>query len=209
MKRTSPMLLAALAIGGMAQSFAHTIPLPEPPCVVILAPGSTWEYTFDDPGPNLSWTVETGGWSTGPAPFSNAVGGLFAQRTEWPAEDPFDFTDDLWVRTTFDLTGISDLSSIAWDIAIDNGFTLYLNGELVAAQNKEGDAHWWDYSGVFDQALLEPGENRIALALEDHGGGTAFDFQVGVYCEVPEVASSGLLLGCAFAGIAFLKRRHC
>ena len=206
MKTPITLIAAALATLGAATNNAHTTAAPEPPCVLILSPGSQWEYTFDDPGPNLDWTVEEGGWTIGPAPFSNTTEGLFAQGTAWESDETAD-GDDLWVRTTFDLTGISDLSSIAWDIGIDNGFSLFLNGQFVQAENKEGDAHRWDYSGLFDEADLLPGENHVALALEDHGGGTGFDFQVGIYCEVPEAASSGLLLGCAFTGIAWFKRK--
>lgn len=81
--------------------------------------------------------------------------------------------DDLWVRTAVDLTGI-DLSSADWGLGVDNGFKLYANGVLVGSGNAEGYTFRWEYTGGFGTALV-PATNVIAVALEDHGGATAFD----------------------------------
>ena len=43
--------------------------------------------------------------------------------------------------------------------------------------NAEEYTFRWEYSGDFGAALV-PGVNVIAVALEDHGGATAFDMEI-------------------------------
>ncbi len=99
----------------------------------ILPPGSTWEYTFTNPTADPGWMTTTGGWATGPAPFGNisgtGVGGvtIFNYNTWWPADGWGNMDYDFWVRTMIDLTGY-DLSTINWELGVDNGYTLYING---------------------------------------------------------------------------------
>jgi hypothetical protein len=173
---------------------------------IILAPGSTWEYTFSTP--SSDWNTTSGGWTTGPAPFGNNTGGysgdpsgLFDYQTYWAADGSDGY--DLWVRMAVDLTNY-DLSTVQWDLGVDNGFALYMNGAAVAAANGEGYTYRWEYSGDFSGVTLNQGINIIAVALEDHGGLTAFDMQV-TGTPVPEPASV-LALGACSLG-AFLARR--
>ena len=126
---------------------------------VALPPGATWEYTFTDPTADASWNTSSGGWNTGPAPFGNSFGGDFgySSGTFWPADGDRD--DDLWVRTTVDLSTF-DLGSLIWQLGADNGFKLYLNGSLLAADNAEGYTARWEYSGPLTGAVA--GQNYIA-----------------------------------------------
>jgi hypothetical protein len=125
-------------------------------------------------------TVGVGGiWSEGPAPFGNHTGidaddptGNFQYKTYWSADGSDG--DDLWVRRALDFTGL-DISTAKWDLGVDNGFALYLNGDLIAADNAEGFTWRWEYSGTFSP---NPGVNIVAVALEDHGGLTGFDMQI-------------------------------
>lgn len=174
----------------------------------ILATGSTWEYTFANPTGDSSWntTTASAGWLTGPAPFGNTCcnGDGFDFATFWAADGTDG--DDLWVKKAVDFTGF-DLSSIVWNLGVDNGFKLYLNGALISGANAEGYTFKWEYSGTFPAAL--PGMNIVAVALEDHGGLTAFDMEVTGTAAVPDVASTLplLLTGLGALGIAYKRSR--
>ncbi|MEM8988247.1 MAG: PEP-CTERM sorting domain-containing protein [Pseudomonadota bacterium] len=161
----------ALVAGGFAASSAFAD--------VLLAPGSEWEYTFSDPTADASWNTTTGGgWAVGDAPFGNylnSIDGHFDYNTFWAADGTRgDF--DLWVRKEIDLTN-ADLSTVLWDLGVDNAFMLYANGSLVGQGDAGGFTSRWEYSGNFG-ASLTSGINVIAVALDDYGGLTAFDMQV-------------------------------
>lgn len=199
MRTASTALLAATLL--LTGATAHA--------AVVLPPGATWEYTFDSTlvsDPDWNTEVGTAGWLTGPAPFGNCQAcGFdpnFDYNTLWPADGTDG--DDLWVRTTIDLTGYQ-LSTAAWNLGVDNGFKLYANGVLVQGANAEGYTFRWEYNGVFLPGTLVNGVNVIAVALEDHGGLTAFDMQVTADA-VPEPASL-LLFGTGAAVLARARRR--
>ena len=176
----------------------------------ILQPGSLWEYIFTDPTSNPAWNTTTGGWSSGLAPFGNYTGsygadttGAFSYQTFWDADNSGSFDDDLWVRTSVDFSGYS-LPSLSWNLGVDNGFKLYVNGVPVANANAEGYTFRWEYSGDFSGISLNPGVNIIAVALEDHGVLTAFDMEI-TGTPVPEPGIL-ILLGISMMSVAGLRR---
>lgn len=174
---------------------------------VILAPGATYEYTFSDPTASATWNTTLGGWTTGAAPFGNTGGGDFGANTVWPASG--DRLDDLWVRIGVDLTGYN-LSTIAFDLGVDNGFKLYANGTFVAGDNAEGFTSRWEYTGSVPAGSLHSGVNVFAVALEDHGGLTAFDMQLRGDRRpsgVPDGGSTLGVLGLALAGLGLYRRK--
>jgi hypothetical protein len=115
--------------------------------------------------------------------------------------------DDLWVRTSIDLK-CYDLSTILYELGVDNGFKLFVNGTQVAAANAEGYTSRWEYSGLLPAGTLVSGANVIALALEDHGFSTAFDMQITGRIDpncVPGVPDGGLTLAMLGVGLFTLR----
>jgi hypothetical protein len=184
----------------------------------IVPAGGNWQYTFCDPTADPTWNFTTGlggpcGWLEGPAPFSNvdgvdAFGYEHRAGTYWPenhVDQEGPFVDDLWVRRALDLTHY-DLNTIVWQMAVDNGYKLYLNGTLLSSDNEEGYTWGWEYSGGFPNATQ--GVNILALALEDHGVRTAFDMEItGTPVPVP-VPEPGTMALVGLGGLALAARRR-
>ena len=180
--------------------------------VPVLAPGSSWEYTTQNPTGSASWATSTGGgWSVGLAPFGNANYNdpNFFPNSPWAANGST--ADDLWVRKAINLSSYN-LNSINWGLGVDNGYKLYLNGTLISAGFAEGYTYRWEYTGAFASNLLVSGINYVALALNDTGGYTAFDMQVTgtrlPVAAVPEPATYGLLGAASLAALVAVRRRR-
>jgi len=130
--------------------------------------------------------------------------GLFSYKTLW-LPDGSD-GDDLWVRQSTDLTGF-DLNTIRWDLGVDNGYKLFINGTLASNGNAEGYTYRWEYSGLFATSLVHSGVNIVAVALEDHGGLTAFDMQVhGTAVPTPSALIG--ILGMSVIGLVYRGARR-
>jgi opacity protein-like surface antigen len=183
----------------------------------VITPGDTWQYRFAAPAAGWQVGADAGSWNTGLAPFSNCgpIGGQncsgydpaghFNAGTQWNADGSDG--NDLWVRKSVDLAGF-DLDSFNWSLGVDNGFSLFINGTLVASANAEGFTSRWEYNGAVSPALLNAGNNWIAVALEDHGGLTAFDMQLtGNAVAVPEPETYALMLA-GLGVVGFVARRR-
>ncbi len=175
----------------------------------VMAPSSSWRYTFTDPTANPLWATQfptLPGWQVGNAPFGNRTSGDFAYTpngTFWPTSN--NMNDDLWIGRRVDFSGF-DTASARWFLGVDNGYKLYVNGVLISQANAEGYTSRWEYNGTFP--ALNPGENLIALALGDHGVATAFDMQITANTTaIPLPAPAALMLGglCLFG---LIGRRH-
>ena len=167
-----------------------------------IAPGASYQYTFTNPGSGWEQPgFDDSQWNIGLAPFGNVSTGNFGYNTYWPADGSDGF--DVWLRITAELPAMSQLQ---YDLGVDNGFELWLNGTSIAAANQAGYTYRWEYSGSLDTSSLYLGTNYIAIALEDHGGSTAFDMQLtGNPVPIPGAAwlfISGLI------GIVGLRKKN-
>ncbi len=91
---------------------------------------------------------------------------------------------------------------------MDNGFKLYIDGLLVASDNAEGFTFRWEYGGSLSALALAPDVHYVAVALEDHGGATAFDMQITGSHAVPEPGTVTLIaLGMSLAVLGRRRRR--
>ena len=164
--------------------------------------GATYQYTFTNPGSGWEQPgFDDSQWNMGLAPFGNQSRGDFAYKTYWAADGSDGF--DVWLRITVELPAMSQLQ---YDLGVDNGFELWLNGTSTAAGNAGGYTTRWEYSGLIDTSSLYSGTNYIAIALEDHGGNTAFDMQLtGNPVPTPGAV---WLLGSSIAGLAGIRLRR-
>ncbi len=161
------LLFVALATLGLAKgSIAQTIldTLIVPADLNVPFQGHSFEYSSTTPSPG--WDVQNGGWTTGNLPFLGYSTGAQPNSTYWPVGSTY------YLRTRINLTNY-DLSNVNWYIAVDNGYFLYLNGQLVSSANAPGTAIQWEYFGEFDSTNLVQGFNDIALIIIDDGAGAA------------------------------------
>ena len=179
--------------------------------VAYISAGDTWKYVnattataasvstvgFEMPG------YDDSSWFTGPAPFGNVSGGDFgnASGTVWDA-----FHDPLLRKTIV----LGSPVAMNVDLGVDNGYDFFVNGVHVSGANAEGYTFRWEYSFSIPSSYFVAGPNVIAVALEDHGGLTAFDMQMTGpgQSSVPEPGVVALLIGVGFTGVRFALRRR-
>ncbi|MCP9926249.1 M10 family metallopeptidase C-terminal domain-containing protein, partial [Synechococcus lacustris C3-12m-Tous] len=148
----------------------------------IIPAGSSWEYMFADQGvPESNWKLSYGGWKTGNAPFSSETIVTDENSKDWIAQTFWkpgiqgNNNEQLWVRKKVDLSGY-DLSKIQFYTGVDNGLKLYVNGTQIFEESSHGFASRWEYARTIPESALKNGDNIFAIALNDDGGHTAFDF---------------------------------
>jgi hypothetical protein len=130
----------------------------------------------------------------------------------------------LKLQTTIDLSG-NDLSSIQFNLAIDNDLELFLNGIQVNLSGLTynelpggGGEYYRDgqplpVSGFLPSQDLQAGVNTIDVIAVDRGGGTYFDMNITGAADTPSVPDSGnsalLLAGsCVCLALAYQRVRR-
>lgn len=137
-----------------------------------------------------------GVWQSGQTAFSNTGGATF-----WAADT------DLALQKTFNFNGAVN-GSLNLHVASDNGFLIYLNGQLLAKENAEGFTSYWEYNYALNPAALVQGANLLQVLAEDHGGLAYFDTQLDadVVNNVPEPGLLALL-GIGLTGMIPVRTR--
>lgn len=160
--------------------------------IPIIEQGDTWEYQiFDTPDLWSDWASvdydsfdwDNATWNVGNAAFGND--GYYT--TYW--ED----NHDIALQNTYELNG--NLSNIVLNVAVDNGFALFINGGLVAKEMAGGFTSYWEYTYNLDYSFFSQGINYIQVLAEDHGGSTFFDMQLTAdFQPIPEPSTIILML---------------
>jgi hypothetical protein len=172
--------------------------------VEFIPAGDTWRYVNATPETTVGDVsgfqapgYDDSAWFVGQAPFGNIAGPLgpdyagdFSYQTYWN-----EYYDPA-LRKTIVLSHPVDMTV---ELGVDNGFSLWVNGNFVTSADAEGYTWRWEYVFAIPQSFFVPGGNVIAVQLEDHGGATAFDMRM-----TPVPATLSLL---AVGGLAVLRRR--
>ena len=131
-------------------------------------------------------------YNTGEAAFGNAS----TYTTYWQANT------DLALMQSFVFNGSLN-GDLTLNVASDNGFVIFLNGQQIAKENAEGFTHYWEYTFTIDANSLLMGTNVVEVLAEDHGGLTFFDMELIGSVNVPE---PGVLIMFALALIGIGRR---
>jgi len=109
-------------------------------------------------------------WSTGAAPFGNDELNGKLPNTIWQTDDS-NYTY-ITTRHWFNYTGELNYSQIRINIAADNYYRAYLNGNLIEnclsySGGCYGEGEYWDASINFNNSWLNEGDNLLAVAGRD------------------------------------------
>ena len=206
------LALGMLVAGGVSNANAAQ--------VTLIDQGSNWYYKtlgFDlwpamDAGYHaVDWSQATT-WDSGPALFGNVTSAsdpsyfnaTGAYKTYWAPNT------DLALLRNFSVDTSLITSPVTLNVAADNGVIVFLNGQEILRDNKEGytSTSMWEYSRPVNPTLFHDGMNELAVLAEDHGVQTAFDLKLTADVNPVPVPATALLLGSALAGLAGTRLRR-
>ena len=199
MKSKLWVLVAGVMFGASVASASLT---------TLVDEGASWQYTTLTNDLWSNWNaVDYGSFDWEHANYSTAQAG-FGYGGGLPANTYWAPDTDLALRTTFDLSGT--LSNLMLNVASDNGFAIFVNGQQIAKDNAEGYTNKWEYTYNVGSSAFKQGINRIDVLAEDHGGWTFFDMKMTGDVAAPVVPAPGaLVLGWMGLGlIGWVKKRR-
>ena len=122
--------------------------------VTLVSPGDTWRYFKGRSEPPEDWaelSFEDDLWSSGASGIGYGDDDDTTILTDMRRSGDEDGYLSVYVRKKFTIAEPSSLTNLFLEIAYDDGFVAYLNGQEVARANVEGSAP------AFDDSAREPG----------------------------------------------------
>jgi RHS repeat-associated protein len=143
----------------------------------LIAPGSLWKYSLNNPTGFFQPNFDDSSFVLGLAPFTNAIGNQ-SPGFSCPliGASFFPVSGNVDLRKTIFLPG--GASNVIAQVAIDNDFTLWVNGTQVTNQQSEGCAFEWNRTVPVPDNLWVQGNNVVAVQARDRGGATGFEMQM-------------------------------
>ncbi len=157
--------------------------------VTLVSQGATWKYLDDGSDQGTAWYgtgFADGGWASGPAQLGYGDGD--EATVVGYGDDAANKYITTYFRHTFNVADVTDLYDLTLDLIRDDGAVVYLNGQEIVRNNMaEGAFDYLTptsagvggvdestfYSYAIDPALLEQGDNVIAVEVHQWGGGSS------------------------------------
>ena len=144
--------------------------------IVASGAGASTEYKYriwnasDFHNDFYTFEYDDSSWNTGAAPFGDDDLNGNEPNTLWETND--DNYTHIAARHLFNYDGDRNFSQIRINIAADNYYRAYLNGELIEdclswSWQCYGEGDYWDTEVTFNTSWLKEGENLLAIAGRD------------------------------------------
>lgn len=147
------------------------------------APG--WRYATGITGEAwLKPEFNDSAWKTIKAPFGNGETEITARKGTELSETG----EMIWARRTFEippqLLGQKGVT-FRLRVASDNSAIVYLNGKLADKDEEDHEFSYWNRAVVIPATLLRPGQNSVAVQVNNNAGSSDLYLDLAIQAEVP------------------------